>query len=103
MTVIRLDPGQNEAESDTISVADGETKVISIFTDTDGVAVPSGVDMKLQRKNAADFWQDVYAPALGHVVFTSMLLNVVVTAVGDYRVVRPNITAQGVNVGVSED
>ena len=101
-TTVKLAPGQTAAVSSTISVASGDIKVISIYAGTD-VPIPAGVDMKLQRQNAVGNWQDVYAPELGHVVLQPTLLNVVVSGIGEYRVVRPNISVYGVNVGVSED
>lgn len=102
MSTVRLTPAQTATVSNTITVGSGETKVISIYTDS-GVDVPTGVDMKLQRKSASNNWHDVYAPDFGKCVFTNRLMNVVVSAIGDYRVVREDITTYGVNVGVAED
>ena len=59
--------------------------------------------MKLQRKNIANNWQDVYAPEIGKVVFTANMLNIIISGIGTYRVVREDISAYGVNVGVYED
>lgn len=102
MTTVKLAPAKAAGHSTTTTVGSSETKVLSIYTDS-GVPVPIGVDMKLQRKTAADFWQDVYAPDFGKVVFTANLLNVSISSIGDYRVLREDITTYGVNVGVSED
>jgi hypothetical protein len=102
MTTVRLAPGQTAQASTSIIVGSGETKIISIYAGTN-VPIPSGVGLHLQRKNAAGNWQEVYAPEFGHVVFNATLLNVSISSVGEYRVLRYDISAYGVDVGVSED
>ena len=95
--------GQTPATSSTVTVTFGETKLITIYTDTAGLKVPSGVDLLLQRKNHLGHWQDVYDVELGLIRFTSRLLNVNIVAAGEYRVLRENIEDIGVNIGVSVD
>lgn len=96
-------PGQTEENSSDIVVDEGATKLLSIYTDEDGVDVPYGVVIKLQKQNVLGFWRDVYSPDFGRVAMRHDLFDLVITSPGTYRLCRPDISAFGVNVGISED
>lgn len=94
-----LAPGTTADESSTFTVADGESVLVSIYTDT-GEDMPSGPVLSLKRADINGNFINVASPGVGRVTFTWGCQQVLVTSPGTYKVVRPDISAWDVAVGV---
>lgn len=86
-----LAAGQAAATSSDIVVAAGASVTIGLFTDHPSGAVPGRFEYWLMADTPA---QDRRVVDLGKVA------PQVISGPGTYRVIRPDISANGVNVGV---
>lgn len=99
MASILIAPGVSEAISPDIVVTDTSGTPISIYT-ADGTSVPYGVVFDLERKNVAGTYQLVRTVEYGAIRLKHDMNMLLITTPGTYRVVRPDITEFGVNVGL---
>lgn len=96
-----LQPSTIEGASANIIVTEGNSKLISLYTDT-GDDIPYGVVLKLQRLTVAGYFENVSTTLHGPVLLKKDNKTVIINGVGTYRVYRPDISEFGVNVGVQE-
>jgi hypothetical protein len=96
-----LAPAQFPGPSSEIVVGNDEQVIISIYTDIGG-DVPHGPVLRLQREDINGNFMTVATPGYGKIFLSNGCQQVVITTPGTYRVLRPDITAWGVNVGVQE-
>ena len=94
-----LTPGQTEAESNIITVADGASVLVSIYTDT-GENMPHGPVLSLKRADINGNYINVATAGLGRITFTQGCQQITITSPGTYIVSRPDISAWGTSVGV---
>lgn len=97
-----LTPGQTEAESDIITVADGASVLVSIYTDT-GDDMPHGPVLSLKRADINGNFINVATAGFGRVTFTWGCQQITITSPGSYRVSRPDISVWGTGVGVQTE
>ena len=96
-----LAPAQFAAPSAEIVVGDDEEVIIAIYSDVAG-DIPSGPVLRLQRKDINNNFMTVATPGYGKIFLSNGCQQIVITTPGTYRILRPNITAWGVNVGVQQ-
>ena len=94
-----LTPGQTIEDSDTFTVTDGDTILVSIYTD-DGNDMPSGPVLSLKRADINGNFINVATPGFGRITFTWGCQQLVITSPGTYKVSRPDISVWGTNIGV---
>lgn len=94
-----LTPGLTADESTEITVGDGESVLVSIYTDT-GSDMPSGPVLSLKRADINGNFINVATAGFGRITFTWGCQQITITSPGTYKVVRPDITVWGVSVGV---
>ncbi len=94
-----LSPAQTAADSSTFTVADGDSLLVSIYTD-DGLDMPSGAVLSLKRADINGNFINVATAGFGRITFTWGCQQILITSPGTYKVVRPDISVWGVNVGV---
>lgn len=94
-----LAAGLTAAYSDTITVADGGSVLVSIYTDT-GVNMPSGPVLSLEREDINGNFINVATVGFGRITFTWGCQQLVIDSPGTYRISRPDITVWGIAVGV---
>lgn len=94
-----LTPGQTQADSSTFTVNDGDSVLVSIYTDT-GENMPSGPVLSLKRADINGNFINVSTVGLGRITFTWGCQQLVITSPGTYMVSRPDISPWGVNIGV---
>ena len=99
MASILITPGVSEQISPDIVVADSSGVAIGIYTE-DGNRIPYGVVFDLERKTVAGNYQLVKTIDYGAVRLKYDLNVLLITTPGTYRVVRPDITEFGVNIGL---
>lgn len=94
-----LTPGLAAAESSEITVGNGDSVLVSIYTD-DGENMPSGPVLSLKRADINGNFINVATPGFGRITFTWGCQQMVITSPGTYKVSRPDISVWGVNIGV---
>lgn len=96
-----LAPAQTAGPSAEIVVGDDEQVIIGIYTDTGG-DIPSGPVLRLQREDINGNFMTVATPGYGRIFLSNGCQQIVITTPGTYRILRPDLTPWGVNVGVQE-
>ena len=96
---IVLAPGVSEQASSDIVVTNSNGLPVSIFTD-DGSEIPYGAILYLQRLTAAGVYVDVATAGYGKIVLNQQCNLFAISIPGTYKVLRPDISQFGVNIGV---
>lgn len=94
-----LDPGLTEEVSSEFTVGDAEQIFIGVFTESGG-DLPAGPVLRLQRADINGNFISVSTAGLGLIHLSKNCQQVTITSPGVYRVLRPDISAWGVAVGV---